>query len=84
MLRAGKDGLQQYSRLMNRNRGEITFLMATYLRYCDRFVTDDCAQEHTLREVAARAHTDSTVFVLRKFRDGFSVVIKKRGSISKG
>jgi hypothetical protein len=61
---------------MNRNQGEISFLMATYLRYYNRFVTDDCAQEHARREVAARAHIDSTVLPYEKFRDGFSVGIK--------
>jgi hypothetical protein len=56
--------------------GRNDLLMATYLPYCGRFVTDDWAQEQALREIAAAARVDSTVVSYEKFSDGFGVGVK--------
>jgi hypothetical protein len=59
--------------------GRNDLLMATYLPYCGRFVTDDWPQEKALSEVAAAAHIDSSVLSYEKFSEGFAVGVKTAG-----
>jgi hypothetical protein len=49
------------------------------LPYCERFVTDDWAQEKALSEVAATAHIDCTVLSYEKFSNAFDVGVKTVG-----
>jgi hypothetical protein len=56
--------------------GRNDLLMATYLPYCERFVTDDWAQEKALSEVAAAAHIASTVLSYENFSNSFAVGAK--------
>lgn len=56
--------------------GRNDLLMATYLPYCDRFVTDDWPQRRELREIAAEARTECEILSFKEFELGFAVVAK--------
>jgi hypothetical protein len=48
-------------------------MMATFLPYCTKFVTDDYPQEICLREIAGEASIDCDVLSFEKFASGFMV-----------
>jgi hypothetical protein len=49
-------------------------LMATYLPYCDAFVTKDSKQETCLREIASEADIDASVSKYGRFRTGLAAL----------
>ncbi len=57
-----------------RTAGRNDLMMATYLPYCGRFVTDDWPQRNELHEIAAEAKVDCEILSFEKFHAGFTVV----------
>ena len=53
--------------------GRNDLLMATYLPYCDRFVTADWAQATEFREIATEANIPCEVVPFKDFDSGFAV-----------
>jgi hypothetical protein len=53
--------------------GRNDLMMATYLPYCDRFVTADWAQGKELREISAESKIDCDVLSFREFDQSFAV-----------
>jgi hypothetical protein len=53
--------------------GRNDLMMATFLPYCTKFVTDDYPQEICLREIAGEASIDCDVLSFEKFASGFMV-----------
>jgi hypothetical protein len=58
--------------------GRNDLLMATYLPYCARFVTNDGAQAKRLREIAVEADLDSEVLSYEEFANSFCALRGKR------
>lgn len=56
--------------------GRNDLLTATYLPYCDRFVTDDRPQKTELREIAAEARIDCEILSLEEFELSVGVLAK--------
>jgi hypothetical protein len=54
--------------------GRNDLLMATCLPYCDRFVTNDWAQQRRLAEIAAEAEINCKVLSYRTFCKSFELV----------
>lgn len=54
--------------------GRNDLMMATYLPYCDQFVTADWAQTRELRQIAAEAKIDCEILSFQEFSDRFAVV----------
>jgi hypothetical protein len=55
--------------------GRNDLMMAAYLPYCGRFVTDDWPQEMRLREIATEARIDCEVLSYEKFNASFMVTV---------
>jgi hypothetical protein len=55
--------------------GRNDLLMATYLPYCGRFVTNDWPQKHCLREVSAEARLDCRVICYEEFSQSFELAV---------
>jgi hypothetical protein len=53
--------------------GRNDLMMATYLPYCDRFVTTDPPQRNELSEIAAEAKIDCEVVSFKEFEDSLTV-----------
>ena len=58
-----------------RGPGRNDLLMATYLPYCDRFVTVDWAQEQALREISKEARLDADVLSFNEFDESFALAV---------
>jgi hypothetical protein len=55
--------------------GRIDILMAVYLPYCSRFVSDDCPQRRDLAEVAGEAGIDCAVISLEELNRSLSAAV---------
>ncbi len=58
--------------------GRNDLMMAAYLPYCDRFITQDFAQRRDLAEIAVAAKLHCEVAFFDEFRSSFSLVIPNR------
>ena len=54
--------------------GRNDLLMATYLPYCDRFITADWAQANELREIAVEAKIPCDVVLFKDFDRSFAIM----------
>lgn len=59
--------------------GRNDLMMATYLPYCDQFVTADWAQARELGQIAAEAKIDCEILSFQEFSDRFAVVASAAG-----
>ncbi|HUY15649.1 MAG TPA: hypothetical protein VMX16_18770 [Terriglobia bacterium] len=67
-----KGSLRNQDRIPVAGRNDL--MMAAYLPYCDRFVTEDWPQREELREIAAEAKIDCRIVSLEDFDRSFAIV----------
>ena len=64
-------GLRPLSHESSAGRNDL--MMAAYLPYCDRFLTNDWAQEKSLREIATEARIDCDIQSCENFNASFMI-----------